>query len=354
MRVLTNLTRAEVEGGLPQRGSKPGPERFEVLPEQAALRAGQTLRGVVRIWTRAPLQIARLWLEVTGRELVSSPARHYPGVYRHPVHRPWGRTHTGAATVDFQQRLALRGELPAANPLARLAGRRDPTGAADDLCPPGIHSLPFSLDLPPDALPTYRGVGVVVEQDVTVHLELAGGRTYHAWAPLHLWQGPTDPPPTAPLVASSADRGKLVKSVTSLWRTPVELELTVPTGHLRLGDTLRVQYRVSNPYQVRLGRLAFELEAREVSRHRAATDDESYRVARLEIRPSGDEPVGELPWRVTDRLVPTLHGHRFKLSWLLRGSVLIPWRLGPVAELPLPMVDPPTALVDDLGEEARS
>lgn len=302
--------------------------RLEAELSPAALRAGERLRGLITLRLERPLRLRRLWVLAEGRELIGAPARYLPAGYQIPLPRPWGRIRTGRSHVDFEARQMLLGPAPPADRAARLAEQRVAPSIA---LAAGVHTFAFGLATPLGALPTYAGQLVQIEHGVTVRAELADG-VLAVWQPFHLWSAAGRPPVTEPVELEAVhDAGG---------QPGLRLQAIVPEGGVRIGEPLHVEWRVENPHLLDLRHLVMELSGVERARHLAATDEESYLVARRLLRLRDvDRQAGSVVWRLPPRVAPTLTGKRFTLRWRLRVSVTRPWRLGLAAQAELPAWD---------------
>lgn len=288
-----------------------------------ALRAGETVTGLVTLETARLRRLTRLRVEAVGLELLGVGSRYQQIVYQHPVPRPWGRTRSGARRIDFrvvstlvQQPLELE---------------------------PGRHCWAFAIAVPAEALPTYGGASVVCEHEVNAAAEFADGPPVRAWAPLHLWAAAAEPPPHQPLLLQAPDpsaRGLLPALAAGLSGS-LGLRVSGPSRVLGLGEPTRLQYAVDNPSGRPLNWLRIALEAVETTRLRAATDVGRFVADVREIRlPRGSEVRGTTDWQVPANLAPSLRAKRFSVRWELRASVSGPWTPGVSGRVELELFDP--------------
>ncbi len=271
------------------------------------LRAGETVEGSVELNLDAATAVRGVRAEVFQRELTRASILYRPLVYRMPVPRLSGRTRSGVARTEL---LAAAQLLPGAATL-----------------PAGRQVWHLHLPLPASALATYSGLAVVVEHELLLTIDLADGRRAQRWVPLHLWTA--SPPLTPPHpVEAGTHRGDL------------QLRLAVRDDTLDLSQPLRFTWQVANPSEVRLGRLFFELWARETSRHIAATDVSEFRGVRHRLRlAQRPQQSGEVEMLLAPNLAPTLRGPRFRLDWRIEARLNLPWALGLTVSVPLTLVD---------------
>jgi hypothetical protein len=293
--------------------------------DHVALVAGEAVTGVLLLRLPRPARIDALAVAVNGRELLHPATRYAPFVYTTPVPRPWGRSRTGALRIDFSTLQPLVGQ-PAA---------REATLLMDDLPPKpsselaaGEHDWPFSLHIPPEALPTYGGIHALVEHEVLA-TAVIDGRPLEAWAPLHVWRHGRVPPPR-PLVftAPAAPQSALDRAVAPL-RAPLKMTVTLAAETLDLWQPLEGTIDLENPEQIALGPVSLELVGTERVRHMSATDQHQVVVSRRRLRLASRPEVRETFCCSLPRtLAPTLLSPRFRLDWSVRVTVTVPWGLG--------------------------
>jgi hypothetical protein len=279
---------------------------LELEPAGSVLRAGSRLRGVAVLSLPAAARVEGLTVTAAGRELVAATPKYHPGLYRRPLPRPFGRTRSGSARTAYEVSAEL------------LAGPAT--------LPAGRHYLPFALDLPADAAPSYGGVTVVVEHELQAAARLAGGPRLAAWQPLHVWAGP------------DADSSPGL-AVTLLAAGPPRLELRLESDRLALGRPLRLRYAVGGAAGRRVKHLVLELVGVETSKHQLATDVHHFTAARRVLELAAAGGAGELAWVLPSGLAPSLATPRFSLAWRLEATVTMPWRRGVSASAPLRLSD---------------
>lgn len=289
-----------------------------------ALRVGESLVGVVMLTLDSPRRLRRLTVQAAGHELLGATPRYRPAVYRYPVQRPWGRTRSGARRVDFEleQRLV--------------------DGPVE--LEPGRWSWSFALELPADALPTYGGLAVQVEHDLTARASFEDGAAREAWAPLHLWAAPSPPAPAEPFVLTAPEPSPagLLDRLTAGLRAPLELRLTGPSRVLALGSVTSFEYSIDNPRELDLRHLRLELRAAEKTRHRAATEVGRYTVDERVIQlAAARRASGAIDWVVPAPAAPSLKSKRFSVAWELVASVTVPWAPGVSGSAELTFVEAP-------------
>jgi len=276
-----------------------------------------------RLRLPAPARLDSLWVAASGRELLHPANRYAPFVYTTPVPRPWGRSRTGALRVDFRALQALVGPAPEATLLVKSL-----TAMAPAELPAGEHAWPFRLPIPPEALPSYGGVQALIEHEVEARAVI-DGREIEAWQPLHVWQ-PGRVAAARPLTLRAPDEPERAwqRWVAPL-RAPLRLTVRLASEQLDLWQPLVGTLVMENPEQVALGPLALELVGAERVRHMSATDQNEVVAARWQLHLRDrlrDTQTFSLSLPRT--LAPTLHTPRFRLDWLLRAMVTVPWGLG--------------------------
>lgn len=308
-----------------------GPWKLRLELDRRAVNAGEPLTGCVVLDLERPAVVRQLVVEAAGREVLGAAPHYGPAVYRRVLPRPWGRARTGSKRLDYQV------GLPLAGPATAL--------------PAGRHHFPFRLVLPREALPTYGGLGVVVEHEVVARLDLDGERAT-AWQPLHLWQAERAAPPPTPAEASSEAPASGLERVTERLRAPLVLRLGVDTAAVDLRGALHGWFELHNPRQSPVRHLVLELLATETTRHLAATDINHY-VAARRLLPLRREPQVRESWRweLPVNVAPSLRSPRFRLEWTLVGQVTLPWALGVTARLPLELWDSAPGVAKSSGAE---
>ena len=290
-----------------------------------ALTTGDSVTGAVVLRLPAAARIDSLVVTASGRELLHPANRYAPFVYTTPVPRPWGRSRTGALRLDFATVQPLVGELVGQDATLRIDDR--PSAPVGDY-PAGEHAWPFALPIPPEALPTYGGIHALVEHEVLV-TAVIDGRKSEAWRPLHVWQPGRIPPPRPVTIAAPAEPRGLLDRLVAPARAPLKLAVHLPSETLDLWQPLVGLIELENPEQVALGPVALELVGVEQVRHMSATDQHEVVISRHIIKLSDRPKVTERFEHALPRtLAPALRSPRFRLDWVLRATVTVPWGLG--------------------------
>jgi len=88
------------------------------------------------------------------------------------------------------------------------------------------------------------------------------------WAPFHLWSAAGRPEGIEPLELEAVRDGG--------GQPGLRVWAGLPEGGLRLGEPLKVDWLVANPFGQKLRNFVLELSGVEHTRHLAATDDYPY------------------------------------------------------------------------------